>query len=143
MALPVPVDTTTALVNFLWSHPDWPKSGASKIEVHGIELPDNWSLNRAVVVLPDGVPMNIDLPLVRSRFTIWCYGVTPSDAKNVATTLASVVHRLTVRNVTVDSKTVRVAQGEVVSDGFFFREPDTEWPRFVVVVQVTFSEWSV
>lgn len=142
MAFPNSINSTAALVQFLYQHTSWPKSGASQIYVYGLQLPAGWTLRRGVLVLPDGGPTGSFTVELNERFSMWCYGTTPLESSLVADTLMDVLDRPSVHSFTVSGKTCFLSTAERVMGPSFQVEPVTEWPRTVVAYQVTMVRYA-
>lgn len=136
MAYPTSIDSTTAVVQFLYQAPGWPTAGAAQIYVYGLQLPPGWTLRKAVLVLPDGgslAPFAVEL---RERFTFWCYGTTPLESLQVANSLLDVLQDSTTLTCTVGGKKVMLANATRVMGPTFLVEPVTEWPRTLAAYDV-------
>jgi hypothetical protein len=112
----------------------------ANIDLHGAELPAGWKPRKAVLILPDGGPIDLDLPVIDEVFSLWCYGVTAEEARVVADDLCGVLHRMAVSAVTLAGKKVYVGPGEIVAGPMYFREPETLWQRWIIRARVRVSE---
>lgn len=135
--LPTTIDTLAVMVALLYAEL------ASTIQVHAFELPAGWSPARAVLVLPDGGPAGVNTPELEERFTVHCYGASPSEARAVSVAVFNALHRCEATQVTL-------AGGVVVYVPFVARtagpiankEPETEWDRFTDTYQAAIAEFA-
>lgn len=136
MAYPSSINSTVAMVQFLYQHPSWPKSGAGQVWVYGLQLPPGWTPRKTVLVLPDGGGMTPFEAVLNERFTFWCYGTTPLESTQVADTLMDVLQSSSTVTCTIGSERVMVPSATRVMGPSFSVEPVTEWLRTLVAYQV-------
>lgn len=132
-------DTLAAMVAYIYNHASW----SASYQVHGVELPPGWQLTQALLILPDGGPARLDIPVTQEQYTFWCYGLTPAAAREVADKLTTVLHRANAKRVTLTGGTAIMPVAERTNGPMYLREPDTEWPRWVCGYSVVWSEWVV
>lgn len=134
--MPSKIDTAEAMTAYINTASGWP----SAYKLHVAELPVGWSLETAVLILPDG-GIGREIALTEERFTFFCYGRTPIEARAVADKLYEVLHRKGPATVTVMAGTASIGPIQWAAGPNYIREPETEWPRWVCAADVTFSEW--
>lgn len=129
-------DSLAAITTWLYSRSGWPAG----VALHAVELPAGWQPAKTVLLIPEGGMRNLDLPVINPIVAAWCYGATPEDGADVAHALAGLVHRASVTTVTLNTKTIYVGPGEIITEPFYMREPETLWPRWIVRMSVRVSE---
>lgn len=136
MTLPAKIDTTAAMAAYIYADTSWPAGFA----IHALELPPGFAASNAVLILPDG-GIGREIPQTEERFSFWCYGTTPYAARGVADALFRVLHRKAPAQVTITAGTAIVGPIVWAMGPTYFREPETEWPRWICAVDATFGEW--
>lgn len=136
MSLNSPIDTTATILLYIYNHADWDQT----IDLHATELPENFTLTKAVLINPDGGVSNDDIPTVNEGFSFWSYGDTMITAKEVNDLLYKIFIKTPEKSVSLSSGTVYINGIKRTLGPIAFREPDTEWPRWNSTYSFIFSD---
>jgi len=132
------IDTTQAMVTYLYNHASWD----STVHIHATEIPANFTLRKAVLILPDGGETDYSLPRVNEGFSFWAYGTTMVEAKAVNDLIYDCMIKSPETSVTIDSGTVYINNIRRSLGPVPLREPDTDWPRWMTTYFAYFSDYA-